>query len=107
MKKFIANSGTLKRFKYIYLPFILIVCAVLFIAAELTEKNGEHFSDAVPRFNDNIPIVYHPHYNIEFFGLEELHHFDSKKYGRIYEILNDQGIDTNSFIAGQRANNKL
>jgi len=33
------------------------------------------------------PIVYSPAYNIRFGGLENLHPFDSKKWGRVYEIL--------------------
>src|SRR5687768_128817 len=32
-------------------------------------------------------IVYHPDYNIGFYGLENLHPFDSKKYGRAYQAL--------------------
>ena len=28
-----------------------------------------------------LPIVYHPNYNMGFLGLENLHSFDSKKYG--------------------------
>lgn len=34
-------------------------------------------------------IIYHPHYNIGFMGLENLHPFDSKKYGRAYQALRD------------------
>ena len=32
-------------------------------------------------------IVYTRHYNIGFFGLERLHPFDSRKYGRAYRAL--------------------
>ena len=32
-------------------------------------------------------IVYHRHYNIGFFGLERLHPFDSRKYGRAWRCL--------------------
>lgn len=32
-------------------------------------------------------IVYSPHYNIGFFGLEKLHPFDSRKYGRAWRRL--------------------
>ncbi len=32
-------------------------------------------------------LVYSPHYNIGFFGLERLHPFDSKKYGRAWKTL--------------------
>lgn len=35
-------------------------------------------------------LVYHPQYNIGFFGLENLHPFDSKKYGRSYRTLQKQ-----------------
>jgi histone deacetylase 11 len=33
------------------------------------------------------PIVYTPEYNISFFGVEKLHPFDSKKWGRVYQFL--------------------
>lgn len=39
------------------------------------------------RVYDKLPIIYSPHYNITFGGLEKLHPFDSKKYGRVYEYL--------------------
>jgi histone deacetylase 11 len=32
-------------------------------------------------------IAYSPHYNITFFGVERLHPFDSRKYGRAWELL--------------------
>lgn len=34
-----------------------------------------------------IPIIYHPKYNITFFGLERLHPFDGLKYRRIRDAL--------------------
>ena len=34
-----------------------------------------------------LPIVYHPNYNMGFLGLENLHSFDSKKYGKITDKL--------------------
>ena len=37
-----------------------------------------------------IKIIYHPGYNISFLGLENLHPFDSKKYGRVYQALEDR-----------------
>jgi histone deacetylase 11 len=33
------------------------------------------------------PIVYAEEYNIGFFGMERLHPFDSKKWGRVYRLL--------------------
>uniref|UniRef100_A0A1I8AGB6 Histone deacetylase 11 n=1 Tax=Steinernema glaseri TaxID=37863 RepID=A0A1I8AGB6_9BILA len=38
------------------------------------------------------PIVYHPDYNISFFGLEKLHPFDSKKWGNVFRILVEAGM---------------
>ena len=32
-------------------------------------------------------VIYHPRYNIGFFGLERLHPFDSRKYGRAWSLL--------------------
>jgi len=42
-----------------------------------------------------LPIVYHPGYNIEAYGLESKHPFDARKYGRIFEFLQVKGILTN------------
>ncbi|MFN4259095.1 MAG: hypothetical protein ACK4RK_07335 [Gemmataceae bacterium] len=39
-----------------------------------------------------IPLIYHPRYNITAFGLERLHPFDSRKYGRIVNWLIRQGL---------------
>ena len=33
------------------------------------------------------PIVYHPKYNISFFGIEKLHVFDTKKWGKVVNRL--------------------
>lgn len=32
------------------------------------------------------PIVYRKEYNIRFFGIENFHPFDSKKWGNIYKV---------------------
>lgn len=41
-----------------------------------------------------LPIVYHPRYNIGFWGLEKFHKFDSKKYGRVFDFLVSNKIIT-------------
>lgn len=105
--KLIVSKKAVKRIVYFYLPFVVVLYALLFIAAEITVKEGIGFSEDKHSFENNIPIVYHPNYNIEFFGLEELHHFDSKKYGRIYKILSDKEIDVSSFIKAQKADDEL
>jgi histone deacetylase 11 len=37
-----------------------------------------------------VRVVYHPRYNISLFGLERLHPFDSRKYGRAWAVLQEQ-----------------
>ena len=44
------------------------------------------------------PIVYDAGYNIGFFGLEKLHPFDSKKYGKAFQSLRDFGIQEGQFL---------
>lgn len=39
-----------------------------------------------------IPLIYHPGYNITAFGLERLHPFDGRKYGRIHDALIARGL---------------
>src|SRR5438034_9574436 len=39
-----------------------------------------------------VPLVYSPRYNITACGLERLHPFDSRKYGRIHDWLIRQGL---------------
>ena len=39
-----------------------------------------------------VPLVYHPGYNITAFGLERLHPFDSRKYGRIHQPVVAPGL---------------
>lgn len=38
---------------------------------------------------DKLPLVYHPRYNISFFGIEKLHPFDAQKFGRVAQGLED------------------
>src|SRR5215472_13036285 len=41
-------------------------------------------------FSGEVKIVYSPYYNVSFFGIERLHPFDSKKYGRAWNVLEKQ-----------------
>lgn len=43
-----------------------------------------------------LPIVFHPRYDIGLFGLEKLHPFDSKKYGKVFKLLRAAGILANA-----------
>jgi histone deacetylase 11 len=42
------------------------------------------------QLSGEVKIVYSPHYNISFFGIERFHPFDSKKYGRTWNVLQQQ-----------------
>ncbi|XP_042147844.1 histone deacetylase 11 [Ixodes scapularis] len=39
-----------------------------------------------------LPVVYHPEYNISFYGLEKIHPFDAGKWGKIFDILKNSGL---------------
>jgi histone deacetylase 11 len=43
-----------------------------------------------------IPLVYAPGYNVTAFGLERLHRFDGRKYGRIRDALVSRGLRRSS-----------
>ncbi len=50
-------------------------------------------------YNDILPIIYHPKYNISFLGIENLHPFDTKKYKKVYNYLRrNLNINKNQFI---------
>ncbi|TNE32314.1 MAG: histone deacetylase [Alphaproteobacteria bacterium] len=85
------NDNTRKRALYIYLPILLVLLANVAVEMFVTPKSN--FLNPSQSFKDNIPVVYSPHYNISFRGLENLHPFDSKKYGRIYTELKQQKPD--------------
>jgi len=46
------------------------------------------------------PVIYSPNYNIEAWGLEKLHPFDSTKYRRVHDFLIESGVfNEGNFIA--------
>ncbi|VDN23280.1 unnamed protein product [Gongylonema pulchrum] len=47
------------------------------------------YKDLEPK---QLPIVYHPIYNISFCGIERCHPFDSRKWGRVHDILVESGM---------------
>jgi histone deacetylase 11 len=51
-----------------------------------------------------IPIVFSPYYDIGLYGIENLHPFDSKKYGRIYlHLVTSTGIGQERFYSPNEA----
>ena len=47
-------------------------------------------TDICMQTEEKLPIVYSDEYNISFMGLENQHPFDSKKYGRVFEMLSER-----------------
>ena len=54
---------------------------------------------------EKLPIVYHPGYNISFWGIEKfLHSFDGSKYSKVYNYLTEQlGLHPQRFYAPETA----
>lgn len=98
-KKLVFNKNALKRIIYIYIPFFILVFLILTIFSFLTEKPENDFVDLNQDLTNKIPIVYNDNYNIEFFGLEEFHPFDSKKYRHVFQnLLNSNILSEDTFV---------
>lgn len=56
-----------------------------------------------------LPIIFHHKYDIGLFGLENRHPFDSKKYGKVFQFLQDKGIivGDNYFRPEEKASNEI
>lgn len=62
-----------------------------FVGVSGTELNPGFWGEfKVPA--SKLPIFYSEHYNISFWGIEKLHPFDSKKYGRVVDFLVKDGV---------------
>ncbi|MEZ0261186.1 MAG: histone deacetylase [Alphaproteobacteria bacterium] len=84
------NKNVRKRFLYIYVPIALALFLILNVAGFLSVNSDRRLLDATQSFKENVPVVYSDKYNISFWGLEELHPFDTKKYMRIHDALKAQ-----------------
>lgn len=54
---------------------------------QTSEKRFAHLYTIKVDCRKQCPIVYADEYNISFFGVERLHPFDSKKWGRVHRFL--------------------
>jgi len=71
--------------------FILIIFCIIFLSCG---KNNDK----------KIPIIYTEKYNISFLGIEKLHSFDTHKYEKIFNYLNDKfKLNKNSYYKPQEA----
>jgi len=82
----IMSKGAWRRITRIYAPFALGVYALLTVLGILTDRPIQTLNLQAD-FKGKKPVVYSEAYNIEFFGLEKLHPFDSTKYRHIAEGL--------------------
>ena len=104
----IINNSAMKKTKYIYLTFFLIIISSLLISAKLTGKPTNDYLNVTQSFSDKTPIVYHDYYNIRFWGLEEFHPFDTKKYQRIFhELLQKSNLSEERVIVAAKPDKHL
>lgn len=65
-----------------------------FLIVSLLYSNGEQ------RMPEKIPIIFSKKYDIGLMGIEKLHPFDTKKYGKVFRYLTEKaGIEKDRFYA--------
>lgn len=72
-------------------------CVNAILAA--TVRQNLPAESASPWPDTKLPIVYSPKYNISFWGIENLHPFDSKKYANVVNMLETAGILSENQLA--------
>mmetsp|Transcript_2058 Transcript_2058/g.1860 ORF Transcript_2058/g.1860 Transcript_2058/m.1860 type:complete len:95 (+) Transcript_2058:63-347(+) len=75
---------------FLFLFYPVLQETFLYLWQYMLEKSGCLNADInriKTKIVDKHYIVYNKDYNITAFGVEKMHPFDSKKYGRIYEKL--------------------
>jgi histone deacetylase 11 len=66
--------------------FIVFLCVFLFNGG-LQAKNLKNKSNKPHQNVKKFSIIFHEKYDISFLGMENLHPFDSKKYGKVFKNL--------------------
>lgn len=82
----IINKHALRRITHFYAPLAMGLYALLSVLGYVTDSPVKTLNLAAD-FKGKKPVVYSEAYNVEFFGLEKLHPFDSTKYRHIAEGL--------------------
>lgn len=85
-QRMIINSAALRRIGYIYIPAVLTVYLCMYLLAWGTSKPSAALNLMLD-MKGKLPVVYHDTYNIAFWGAEELHPFDTKKYRSVFQAL--------------------
>ena len=77
---------------------VLAICSALTLTSCASiDNSGASLIDiraATQTVDEKWPIIYNDDYNISFAGLEGLHPFDTKKYGRVFKSLKSKGVLT-------------
>jgi histone deacetylase 11 len=59
----------------------------MLLVVQSIAAGSKKLKDSKLPVREKLPIVFHPKYDISFFGIEKLHSFDSKKYGKVMDYL--------------------
>ena len=76
---------------------MLVIPMLVLLSSSCLAKNLRHAAiddirSVAATDTNKLPIVYSPHYNISFWGLERMHPFDTEKYGRVFSSLIEKKI---------------
>lgn len=85
---------TMNKNRWLILLLVLLLPSGVFamskekkVTKKVTRKQAAR--KKAPKRKTKLPIVFHPKYDISFYGVEKLHPFDSKKYGKAFQYLKD------------------
>lgn len=79
--------------KLLFLSALLISLSFCAHAKDLKPTPAPDLTDQT-----KVPLVFHPNYDIGFFGIEKLHPFDSKKYGKVHATIQKEcGLSPEQF----------
>jgi histone deacetylase 11 len=82
----------------------LLLLGLSFVA----ERPASPSLDLAQSHDGKLPLVYSENYNIEFFGLEKRHPFDSVKYRRVVDMLvRKRALSRNDFIEAAKPPDEL
>ncbi len=81
----------------LFLAVITGITLLLFSQSE-AGKLIQKKSYPTPQTSGKLPIIFSPDYDISILGLENLHPFDSKKYGKVFRYLNSKSLLSESSI---------
>ncbi len=77
---------------------VLLACSSLFFVQQLQDKQKKELAT-----ENKIPIVFHEKYDVAFWGIENLHPMDTKKFGKVFNYLvKNLGIEPQRFYKPEK-----